>query len=104
MAVPTRAPTEWEAPTQFKRGRVDKFLQLATTLEHMTEDWGPHFSYFRVAVALRELVHGHACPAVVPGRLGTVATPVVTAQRYTGNVYFGAIPQHVVARASQLSD
>ena len=92
LAVPTRAPAQWEAPAPFKRDRVDRRLQLATTLEQMTEDWGPHFSYFRAAAALRELVHGHACPAVVPGWLGTVATPVVPAQRYSGNVYFGHLP------------
>ena len=42
LAVPTRAPTEWEAPTPFKRERADKLLQLATTLEQMTEDWGTY--------------------------------------------------------------
>ena len=68
LAVPTRAPTEWEAPTPFKQERADKLLQLA------------------------ELVHGHACPAVVSGWLGTVATPVGPAHRYTGNVYFGHVP------------
>ena len=36
-------PTEWEGPTPFKRERADKLLQLATTLDEMTEDWGPHF-------------------------------------------------------------
>ena len=36
LAVPTRAPTEWEAPTPFKRERADKLLHLATTLEQMT--------------------------------------------------------------------
>ena len=87
-----RAPTQRGGPTPFKRDRVDRLLQLATALEQVTEDWGPSFSYFRAAVALREYVHGHACPAVVPGWLGTVATPVVPAQRYSGNVYFGHLP------------
>ena len=67
LAVPTRAPAQWEAPTPFNRDRVDRLLQLATTIEQMTEDWGPRCLYFRVAVALRELVFGHACPAVVLG-------------------------------------
>ena len=92
LAVPTRAPTEWEAPTSFKRERVDKLLHLATTLKQMTEVLGPHFAHFRVAAALRELVHRHACPAVVPWWLGTVVTPAVPAQRYTVNVYFGHLP------------
>ena len=92
LAVPTRAPTEWEAPTRFKQERADKLLQLAATLEQMTEDWGPHFTYFRAATALRELVHGHACPTVVPGWLGTVAMQPVPTQHYTGNVYLGHLP------------
>ena len=43
LAVPTRAPAQWEAPTPCKRDRADRPLQLATTPEQMTEDWGPHF-------------------------------------------------------------
>ena len=38
LAVPTRAPAEWEAPTPFKRERVDKLVQLATTLVQMLEN------------------------------------------------------------------
>ena len=42
LAVPTRAPTEWEAPAPFKQERADKLLQLAATLDQMTVVWCPH--------------------------------------------------------------
>ena len=43
LAVPTRAPAEWEAPTPFKGDRVERLLRLATTLEKTTEEWGRIF-------------------------------------------------------------
>ena len=46
LAVPTRALTQWEAPTPLKRDRVDRLLQLAAALEQMMEDCGPDLSYF----------------------------------------------------------
>ena len=93
LAVETPAPVQWEAPTPFGQARRDKLLQLADVLESTTEDWGPTFSYFRAADALRELVHGHRCPPIVPGWLGQPAVPYAPAERYTGNVYFGHLPR-----------
>jgi hypothetical protein len=92
LAVPTLAPIRWEAPTPFPQPRADKLLQLADALERMTDDWGPTFSYFRAATALRDLVQGHACPPMVPGWLGQPAVPYAPVERYTGNVYFGHLP------------
>jgi hypothetical protein len=92
LAVHTLAPVEWEAPMPFGQGRRDKLLQLADVLESTTEDWGPTFSYFRAADALRELVYGHRCPPIVPGWLGQAAVPYAPVERYTGNVYFGHLP------------
>ena len=92
LAMQTPAPVLWEAPTPFGQGRRDNLLQLADVLESTTEDWGPTFSYFRAAAALRELIHGHACPPIVPGWLGQPAVPYAPAERYTGNIYFGHLP------------
>lgn len=92
LAVHTLAPVQWEAPMPFGQGRRDKLLQLADVLESTTEDWGPTFSYFRAADALRELVYGHRCPPIVPGWLGQAAVPYAPVERYTGNVYFGHLP------------
>ncbi len=92
LAVQTLAPVHWEAPTPFTEGRMNVLLQLADKLERTTEDWGPTFSYFRAAAALRDLVHGHACPPIVPGWLGQAAVPYAPVERYTGNVYFGHLP------------
>ena len=92
LAVPSLAPIVWETPTPFERRRAEKLLQLADSLEQMTEDWGPQFSYYRAAAALRELVQGHLCPPFVPGWLGQLAVPHAPVERYTGNVYFGHLP------------
>ena len=92
LALETPAPVQWEAPTPFTEGRRHKLLQLADVLERATENWGPNFSYFRAAAALRELVHGHGCPPLVPGWLGQPGVPAAPAERYTGNVYFGHLP------------
>ena len=40
-----------------RRGELE---QLATALEQETEDWGPGFSYFRAAAALRRLAQSRA--------------------------------------------
>ena len=42
LAVPTRAPAQWEAAAPVKRDRADRLLHLATALEQMTEVWGPY--------------------------------------------------------------
>ena len=92
LAVPSLAPVAWETPTPFKPARATKLLQLANSLEKMTEDWGPRFSYYRAATALRELVRGHQCPPFVPGWLGQRVVPHAPVERHTGNVYFGHLP------------
>ena len=92
LALLTPAPIHWEAATPFPQKRMDKLLQLADTLEMMTGDWGANFSYFRAAAALRDLVHGHACLPIVPGWLGQASVPHAPIERYTGNVYFGHLP------------
>jgi len=92
LAVPTLAPVLWEAPMPFPEARMNSLLQLADELERATEDWGPSFSYFRAAAALRALVRGHASPPIVPGWLGQPAVSCDPVERYTGNVYFGHLP------------
>ena len=92
LALLTPAPMHWEAATPFPQKRMDKLLQLADTLEMMTGDWGANFSYFRAAAALRDLVHGHACSPIVLGWLGQASVPHAPIERYTGNVYFGHLP------------
>ena len=92
LSVLTLAPVTWEAAAPFEGKRADKLEKLADSLEQMTEDWGPQFSYYRAASALRELVQGHQCPPLVPGWLGQPAVPHAPVERYTGNVYFGHLP------------
>ena len=92
LLVLTLAPVTWEAAAPFEDHRADKLEKLADSLEQMTEDWGPQFSYYRAASALRELVQGHQCPPFVPGWLGQAAVPHAPVERYTGNVYFGHLP------------
>ena len=74
--------------------RKEQLGQLADALENMTEDWGPSFSYFRAANALRQLVQARVGDAGPPpvSWLDVAGIPVQPAIRDTGNVYFGHLP------------
>ena len=77
-----------------RNDRIRALRHLADILENTTEDWGPSFSYFRAASALRQLVQARAGDAGQPlaswlDQAGYLAQPAV---RDTGNVYFGHLP------------
>ena len=75
-------------------GRVRDLMRLADTLESTTEDWGPSFSYFRAARALRQLVQARGGHAGLPPAswLDVAGYPTEPEVRDTGNVYFGHLP------------
>ena len=86
LAVPTCALTQWEAPTPFKQDRADRLMQLATTLEQMTEDWGPYFCTLPSCKGSAGVGPRPCMSNSGPGWLGTVATSVIPTQSYSGNV------------------
>ena len=92
LAVLTPSPSTVEAPKPFPPHREREMLQLADSLQNITEDWGPRFSYFRAAAALRCLVAGLAGQALEPCWLDRPTVPAPPVQRDTGNLYFGHLP------------
>ena len=94
VRMPSTSPRQWEVPSPMSSARIRDLRNLADTLENTTEDWGPAFSYFRAAMALRQLVQSRAGgvdppPASWLDFAGCLAQPAV---RDTGNVYFGHLP------------
>ena len=94
VVMPSTSPTEWEHPQPMQNHRIRTLRHLADVLENTTEDWGPSFSYFRAANALRQLVQARAGGAGPPPAswLDVAGYPVQPAVRDTGNVYFGHLP------------
>ena len=86
LSVPTRSPLHWESPNLLSTARMQSLLRLADALQNMTDDWGPNFSYFRAAAALRELVHARSGGVVPPSWLDRPAPPDQPLVRDTGNV------------------
>jgi len=94
IRMPSTSPMQWENPQPMPEHRIRTLHRLADILESMTEDWGPSFSYFRAATALRQLVQARAGGAGPPpvSWLDVAAYPVQPVVRDTGNVYFGHLP------------
>ena len=94
VAMPSTSPRQWENPRAMTNKRIRALMQLADTLENTTEDWGPSFSYFRAACALRQLVQARGGDTGPPPAswLDTAGYPTQPAVRDTGNVYFGHLP------------
>ena len=94
LTMPTTSPSQWETPRPLDDNRVRKLERLAQDLEDMTEDWGPSFSYFSAANALRQLAQARGGGTGPPPAswLDAAGYPAPPAVRDTGNVYFGHLP------------
>ena len=94
VTMPSTSPMQWENPRPMRNDRIRALRHLADILENTTEDWGPSFSYFRAASALRQLVQARAGDAGQPPAswLDQAGYPAQPAVRDTGNVYFGHLP------------